>query len=66
MAKESSKSGGGSAGTVPCAVLKDSFFGKHDEIIDLPKELALEAEREGYVDTHPNAIKAIRAAKEKP
>lgn len=45
---------------VECAVLHDSVYGKHDEIITLPADQAVAAATAGYVDTHPNAIKAIR------
>jgi hypothetical protein len=45
---------------VECAVLHDSIYGKHDDIIELPLEQAEAARSHGYVDTHPNAIKAIR------
>lgn len=45
---------------VECAVLHDSIYGKHDEIIELDAVQAEAARAAGYVDTHPNAIKAIR------
>lgn len=45
---------------VECAVLHDSIYGKHDDIIKLLADQAAEAAKAGYVDTHPNAIKAIR------
>lgn len=50
------------ADTVECAVLYDSIYGKHDDIIKLGPDAAKAAESAGYVDTHPNAIKAIRDA----
>jgi hypothetical protein len=48
------------AGLVECAVLHDSIYGKHDDIIELDATHAEAARAAGYVDTHPNAIKAIR------
>lgn len=48
------------AQVVECAVLYDNIYGKHDDIIELPAEQAAAAAAAGYVDTHPNAIKAIR------
>jgi len=45
---------------VECAVLYDNIYGRHDDIIELPAEQAEAARAAGYVDTHPNAIKAIR------
>ena len=45
---------------VECAVLLDCIYGKHDEIISLTQSEAKSAQAGGYVDTHPNAIKAIR------
>lgn len=45
---------------IECAVLHDSIYGKHNEIIRLTVEHAAAAEAAGYVDSHPNAIKAIR------
>ncbi len=45
---------------VECAVLHDSIYGKHNEIIRLSVDHAAAAETAGYVDSHPNAIKAIR------
>jgi hypothetical protein len=45
---------------VECAVLHDSIYGKHDQIIELDAVQAEAARAAGYVDTHPNAIKAIR------
>lgn len=50
------------AGAVECAVLYDSIYGKHDDIIQLDEETAKAAEAAGYIDTHPNAILAIRDA----
>lgn len=50
------------AGTVECAVLCDNIYGKHDDIIELDAGAAKAAEAAGYIDTHPNAIKAIRDA----
>lgn len=47
-------------GAVECAVLYDNIYGKHDDIVELPAEQAASAAAAGYVDTHPNAIKAIR------
>jgi hypothetical protein len=49
---------------VECAVLYDSVYGKHDDIIQLPRAQADAAHAAGFVDTHPHAMKAIRAAKE--
>lgn len=48
------------ASSVECAVLHDSIYGKHDSIIELPADQAEAAASAGYVDTHPNAIAAIR------
>lgn len=45
---------------VECAVRMDCIFGKHDEIIELPASQAKAAEAGGFVDTHPNALAAIR------
>src|SRR5690606_30112135 len=45
---------------VECAVLCNNIYGKHDDIIELPPEEAAAAAAAGYVDTHPNAIKALR------
>lgn len=45
---------------VECAVLLDCIYGKHDDIITLTESEARSAQAGGYVDTHPNAIKAIR------
>lgn len=45
---------------VECAVLLDCIYGKHDDIITLTEGEAKSAQVGGYVDTHPNAIKAIR------
>lgn len=50
------------AGKVACAVRYDNVYGKHDEIIELEADEAKAAAAGGYVDTHPNAIKAIRGA----
>lgn len=50
------------ADAVECAVLYDSVYGKHDDIIELDADAAEAARAAGYVDTHPNAIKAIRGA----
>jgi hypothetical protein len=52
------------ADLVECAVLHDNVYGKHDDIIELSADHAEAAEAAGYVDTHPNAIKAIREAAE--
>jgi hypothetical protein len=51
------------ADLVECAVLYDSVYGKHDDIIQLPRAQADAAHAAGFVDTHPHAMKAIRAAK---
>lgn len=48
---------------VECAVLYDSQYGKHDEIILLAPEAAELLGSHGFVDPHPNAIKAIRDAR---
>jgi hypothetical protein len=48
------------AAKIECAVRFDCHFGKHDDIIELPRGEAKAAEADGFVDTHPNAIKAIR------
>lgn len=48
------------AGKVECAVLFDCIYGKHDDIIEMDADLAEAARAAGFVDTHPNAIKAIR------
>lgn len=45
---------------VECAVLMDSIYGRHDAIITLPAGEAKAAAADGYVDPHPNAIRAIR------
>lgn len=45
---------------VECAVRMDCIFGRHDEIIELPASQAQAAEAGGFVDTHPNALAAIR------
>lgn len=45
---------------IECAVLHDCVYGKHDDIIVLDRAVAEAAAQSGYVDTHPNAIKAIR------
>ena len=45
---------------VECAVLCDCVYGKHGEIIELAPEAAKAAQAAGCVDTHPNAIKALR------
>lgn len=50
------------ADVVECAVLYDSIYGKHDDIIELDADTAKAAEAAGYIDTHPNAITAIRDA----
>ena len=49
-----------SAPLVECAVLHNCVYGKHDEIVSLPAAVAEAAAKAGDVDTHPNAIKAIR------
>lgn len=46
---------------VECAVLHDCIYGRHDEIVSLPAAVAEAAAKAGDVDTHPNAIKAIRS-----
>lgn len=46
--------------TVECAVRLDCPYGKHDDIIELPANEALSAFEAGLVDTHPNAVAAIR------
>lgn len=48
------------AAKIECAVLCDCVYGKHDDIISLDRAEAETARAAGYVDTHPNAIKAIR------
>lgn len=58
MAKKEASQGD----TVECAVLCDNIYGKHDDIIELDADAAKAAAAAGYVDTHPNAIKAIRDA----
>lgn len=45
---------------VECAVLSDCVYGKHDDIIELGAAEAEAAYAAGYVDTHPNAVRAIR------
>jgi hypothetical protein len=45
---------------IECAVLLDCIYGKHDQIIELTPDEADAAKAGGYVDTHPNAIAAIR------
>lgn len=50
------------ADTIECAVLCDSIYGKHDDIIELDAATAHAAKAAGWVDTHPGAIKAIRDA----
>lgn len=63
MAKQSEKPAAEKAsGKVECAVLHDSVYGKHDDIILLDVAVAEAAYAAGYVDTHPNAIKAIKEA----
>lgn len=47
-------------GKVECAVLFDCIYGKHDDIIEMDADLAEAARAAGFVDTHPNAVKAIR------
>jgi hypothetical protein len=42
-------------------ILCDCFFGKHDEIVELDPRTAKAAEKDGYFDPHPNAIKAVKA-----
>lgn len=53
----------GTIKSIECAVLHDSIFGKHNDIIELPTNIAEAARDGGFVDTHPNAIKAIREGK---
>lgn len=65
MAKQSEKSAADKAsGKVECAVLHDSVYGKHDEIILLDRHIAEAAAAANYVDPHPAAIKAIRERKD--
>lgn len=45
---------------VLCAVLCDCVYGKHNDILELDADVAEAARVAGCVDTHPNAIKAIR------
>ncbi|AEC22291.1 hypothetical protein PT7_P055 (plasmid) [Pusillimonas sp. T7-7] len=40
-------------------VLFDSWVGKHDEIVEYDEKTAREIEAAGYIDTHPNALKAV-------
>ena len=47
-------------GKVLCAVLCDCVYGKHNDILELDADTAEAAYAAGYVDTHPNAAKAIR------
>jgi hypothetical protein len=47
-------------GKIECAVRFDCHLGKHDDIVSLDSAEAEAARAAGYVDTHPNAIKAIR------
>ncbi|WP_417251069.1 hypothetical protein [Castellaniella sp.] len=49
--------------TVVCAVRMDCIYGKHDDVIELPAPEAQAAQDAGFVDTHPNAIAAIRGHK---
>ncbi|MFV0283723.1 MAG: hypothetical protein ACK5JE_08045 [Castellaniella sp.] len=49
--------------TVVCAVRMDCIYGKHDDVIELPAPEAMAAEQAGFVDSHPNAIAAIREQK---
>lgn len=63
MAKAKSNTPAEAGGKVLCAVLCDCVYGKHDDILELDAGVADAAYAAGYVDTHPNAIKAIRAAK---
>ncbi|MFT0532433.1 hypothetical protein ACMHYJ_06300 [Castellaniella hirudinis] len=48
------------ADTIECAVRLDCLYGKHDDIIELPAPEAQAACEAGFVDTHPNAVAAIR------
>jgi hypothetical protein len=48
---------------VECAVLFDSSYGKHDDIVLMPPEQAKAVAAAGFVDHHPNAVKAIRDAR---
>ena len=50
----------GQTETTTCAVRLDCLYGKHDDIIELPASEAEAAREAGMVDTHPNAIAAIR------
>lgn len=45
---------------VKCRVLFDSYLGKINEIITLDVATAQKAEEQGFVDCHPNAIKAAQ------
>lgn len=61
--KKPAKPEAAKAAKVECAVLHDCIYGKHDDIISLDAAEAKAAEAAGYVDTHPNALRAIREAK---
>lgn len=60
MAKAKNSLSEESGGKVLCAVLCDCVYGKHDEILELDADVADAAYAAGYVDIHPNAVKAIR------
>lgn len=51
------------SGKVECAVLHDSVYGKHDDIILLDRHEAEAAAKANCVDLHPAALKAIRERK---
>lgn len=59
---EAPKGGGDPVERIECAVRMDCIYGRHDDIITLTRDEASAAEAGGYVDTHPNAIAAIRGA----
>lgn len=59
--KAEAKAPAKNSGSVECAVLCDCVYGKHNDIIELDADIAQAAFEAGYVDTHPNAMKAIRA-----
>ena len=60
MAKAKNSLPEDSGGKVLCAVLCDCVYGKHNDILELDADVAEAARAAGYVDVHPNAIKAIR------
>lgn len=61
--KPAAKPDAAKAAQVECVVLHDCIYGKHDDIITLGDAEAKAAYAAGYVDTHPNALRAIREAK---